>query len=601
MKLVRQLWYILTLRERVEGAVLLCGLTVGALLEAVAVGLVVPFIAVLNEPELMLNAPVGRRILSVLEIHDPQRLVIALGLALLGAFMAKSCYLLLLHRWQYRYAFGKQARLARRLMTGYLNMPYEFHLQRNSAETIKTTTDTIQRFTFGFLNGLLIVLGELLVIAALTGLLVLVQPLATLGAVVVLGIPTLLIYKATQRHLAEAGRTAELSFAAIVQWTEQAIGGIKETLVMARAGFFIDRQNYHVQRLATSFETMTLLSAVPRLIIDTLVVGALVGLPLVILAQGQNLQATLPVLGIFGVAAMRLMPSASRIATGLAHLRFHYSATETLYNELRAIEANQGRGLLTPPANGTRYRSTFRKSLVLERLTYTYPGKRDPAINDVSLTIPRGHWVGFIGRTGAGKTTLIDLILGLLAPASGRILIDGRDMQEDVPGWQQNIGYVPQDVFVIDDTVRRNVAFGLADEEIDDERVWNALRAAQVDATVRALPDGLDAGTGQRGERLSGGERQRLAIARALYRDPEVLIVDEATANLDRETEAAVIDTLARLRGEKTIIVIAHRFELVKECECVYLLRDGRIQHSGALSHLFSSDPALRELAGSVI
>ena len=218
-----------------------------------------------------------------------------------------------------------------------------FTLQRNSAETIKTTTETIQRFTFGFLNGLLIVLGELLVIAALTGLLVLIQPLATLGAVVVLGIPTLLIYKATQRHLAEAGRTAEQSFAAVVQWTEQAIGGIKETLVMGRAPFFIERQGRQVQRLADCMRLMTLLSVTPRLIIDAFVVAAMVALPLLVLAEGQSLQATLPVLGIFGAAAMRLMPSTSRIASGLAQARFHYASIEVLYDELRAIESEPRR------------------------------------------------------------------------------------------------------------------------------------------------------------------------------------------------------------------------------------------------------------------
>jgi ATP-binding cassette subfamily C protein len=241
----------------------------------------------------------------------------------------------------------------------------------------------------------------------------------------------------------------------------------------------------------------------------------------------------------------------------------------------------------------------FRRSLVLEHLSYRYPLVEQPAANDLSLEIPRGHWVGFIGPTGAGKTTLVDLILGLLTPTCGRILIDGRDLQDDVLGWQRNIGYVPQDIYLIDDTIRRNVAFGVADEDIEDERVWKALRASQADNFVRSMPDGLSALTGQRGERLSGGERQRLGIARALYRDPEVLVVDEATANLDSETEAAVVDTLARLRGDKTIIVIAHRLSVLSDCDCVYLLRQGRIQTSGRLSDLFSTDAVFREFAGS--
>jgi ATP-binding cassette subfamily C protein len=223
------------------------------------------------------------------------------------------------------------------------------------------------------------------------------------------------------------------------------------------------------------------------------------------------------------------------------------------------------------------------------------------AIEDVSLEIPRGHWIGLIGPTGAGKTTLADLMLGLFVPTSGRILVDGRDLQEDVAGWQRNIGYVPQDVYLTDDTVRRNVAFGLPDPDINDEQVWKVLRAAQIDNLVASLPDGLSAMVGERGERLSGGERQRLGIARALYRDPQVLVVDEGTANLDNETEAAIVETLSRLRGEKTIIVIAHRLGVVKDCDRVYLLRQGRVRNSGVLSELFPTDPAFRELTGSAL
>jgi ATP-binding cassette subfamily C protein len=324
-------------------------------------------------------------------------------------------------------------------------------------------------------------------------------------------------------------------------------------------------------------------------------------LPLLSLAQGQSLQATLPVLGIIGAAAMRLMPSTSRIASGLTQARFHYASTEVLYNELRAIESDRATAAPSIPPDQHRAELPFRQSLTLQQVSYTYPGKQQPATDNVSIEIPRGHWVGFVGPTGAGKTTLIDLMLGLLVPTSGTILIDGSDLRQDVSGWQRKIGYVPQDIYLIDDTVRRNVAFGVLDAEIDDEQVWKALHAAQVDATVRALPGGLDATTGQRGERLSGGERQRLGIARALYHDPEVLIVDEATANLDRETEAAVVETLARLRGEKTIIVIAHRFGVVRDCDCVYVMKDGRVQNSGALAHLFSTDPAFREFAGNAL
>ena len=592
MKLIRQLWYILNRRERINGALLLCGMALGAMFEAVSIGLLIPFIAVLKEPELVDKAPAARSVLSFLNIHEPQEMLIAIGLGLVGVFVIKSGYLVLLYRWLFRYVFEKHVNLARQLLTGYLNVPYTFHLQRNSSELIKVTTETIQRFTTGFLVSLLIVLGELLVVVALIIVLMLIEPLATFGAVLVLGIPTTLIYRSMQRRLAASGRLAERSMGSMIQWTEQAIGGIKETLVVGRALFFIDHQGYHAQRFADSWRSVMLLSSIPRLVVDTLAVSAMVAIALVILMRGQDMQSLLPVLGMFAVAAIRLMPSTSRIASGLAQLRFLYATTEVVYNELRAIERAR-----PAPTRAPSLPLPFERSIVLEHLSYRYPSMPQRAIEDVSLEIPRGHWIGLIGPTGAGKTTLVDLMLGLFVPTAGRILVDGYDLQDHVVAWQRNIGYVPQDVYLMDDTVRRNVAFGLPDHEIDDDLVWRVLCAAEVDNLVRSLPGGLDAIVGERGDRLSGGERQRLGIARALYHDPQVLVVDEGTANLDNETEAEIVRTLAGLRGEKTIIVVAHRLPLVRNCDCVYLLEHGRVRNSGACSDLFSTEPGFREVA----
>lgn len=596
MTLIRQLQYILSPRERVEGGALLCAMALGALFEIIGIGLVVPFIAVLKDPALVLDQPLAQPLLSALSLRDPHKLLIALGLGLIAAFLIKSSYLLLLNRWQCRYVFGKQVTLARQLLTGYLQAPYTFHLGRNSAEMIRVTIGTIQAFTSGFLLSLLTVLGELLVVAALVLLLVLVNPLTTLGAVFVLGVPTVFVYRAIRRRLAVSGQISQESMASAIQWTEQAIGGIKETLVAGRASFFIDRQGDQVRRLAEAGAASAFLSALPRLLMDTLAVVAMVAMALLALLLGQDMQSLLPVLGMFAVAAIRLMPSATRIASGLAQLRFLHAATEVLYNELRAVEAGKidRRTTVSPPFR-------FERALRLENLSYRYPSMTGPAIDDVSLEIRQGQWVGLVGPTGAGKTTLVDLILGLFVPTDGRIVVDGCDIRDDIAGWQRIIGYIPQDIYLLDDTIRRNVAFGLADEEIEDERVWRALRAAQLDHLVSALPGGLAAMTGERGERLSGGERQRLGIARALYRDPQVLVVDEGTANLDNETEAAIVETLARLRGEKTIIVIAHHLSVVRDCDCVYLIRQGRVRHSGPLSDLYAAEPALREFAGGAL
>jgi ATP-binding cassette, subfamily B, bacterial PglK len=597
VKLIRQLWYILTPREKIEGSFLLGAMALGACVEAVSIGLVIPFIAVLREPDLVFKAPHLQPLLSNLNIHEPRELFFLLGPALISLFAIKTGYLILLYRWLFRYAMKKEVKLARQLLTGYLSAPYTLHLQRNTAELVGVTTRSVEEFTSGFLVNLLTVLGELLVLAGVTSLLMTVEPLATLGALVVLAVPTAVAYRSTRHRLADAGRMAEQNWFLMTQWAEQAIRSVKETTISGRRAFFIDRHGYHVRNFTESLRSLAFFTAFPRLIIDTLAVSAMVAIAAILLVRGQDLQSILPLLGMFALAAVRLIPSTSRMSSSLAQVRYRYASAEVIYRELLVLRqrpSDPSSGSAEEPASPI----PFRRTLLLEHLSYRYPAAPHSAIEDVSLEIPKGHLIALIGPTGSGKTTLVDLILGLLVPDSGRILVDGRDLHANLAGWQRNIGYVPQTVYLIDDTVRRNVAFGVPEQEIDDERVWQALRAAHVDHVVRSLPGALNATVGEHGDRLSGGERQRLGIARALYRDPEVLVIDEATANLDPVTEAAIVETIGRLRRRKTIIVITHRPAFVRNCDCIYMLARGRVWNSGGYAELLSREPIFMNFCG---
>ncbi len=593
--LIKQLWYLLTRREKIEGAFLLGALGLGALFEAVSIGLVVPLIAVVKEPELLRKVPFLRPLVTTLNLR-PEQLFLILGAGLVAVFTAKSGYLIQLYRWLFGFTFRKHVQLSRQLMDGYLNAPYTFHLQRNSAELIRITTRTVEDFTFGFLVNFLLVLGELLVALAVIALLLAVEPLATLGALAVLALPAVPLYRAMHKGLGAAGRRAELSLDSMIQWSDQAIGGIKETIITGRRSFFADMYEYQVRCFGDAMRSTMFLTTISRFVIDTLAVTTMVAIAAILLERGQDLLSILPLLGMFAFAAMRLMPSVGRLANGAAKLRFYYASTEAMYQELLASQKYLSKRQMQVGPAGQPPPFAFRRSLTLEHLSYQYPISDQPAIDDVSLEIPRGHWIAIIGPTGAGKTTLADLILGLFVPSAGRMLVDGRDMRDKLSDWQGNIGYVPQSVYLMDDTVRNNVAFGVPKEDINDERVWQALQAAHVDRLVRSLPDGLNAMVGERGDRFSGGERQRLGIARALYHDPEVLVVDEATANLDGATEAAIGETLAALRGKKTIIAIAHRLQLVKNCDRIYLLNEGRLRNSGTYAELLSSDPTFFQL-----
>ncbi len=597
MKLVRQLWYILTPKERMEGALLLCAMVLGALFETLSIGVIFPFIAVLKQPELIARSNHLQPLLSHLSPSEPRDLLLALGIALISLFAIKAGYLILFYRWLYRYAMKKHVNLSRQLLGGYLTAPYALHVQRNSADLIRVTTRSVEDFASIFLVNLLIVLGELLVLGALTSLLMVVEPLGTLGALFVLGVPTALLYRSTQPGLAAAGRAAEESFAAMIQWAGQAISGVKEITITGRRAFFLDRHAFHVQRFSNSNRLLSFLVTFPRFMIDTLSVTALVAIATILLARGQDLQSSLLLLGMFALAAVRMIPSTTRLSGALAQVRFRYASAEVIYRELLGLRQRPS----DPPpipADEKTAPLPFRRALTLEHVSFSYPGTHRPAIDDVSIVIPRGYWVGFIGPTGAGKTTLADLILGLLAPTSGKILLDEQNLDDNLAGWQRNIGYVPQTTYLIDDSVRRNVAYGVPEAEIDDERVWLALSTAQVDHLVRSLPGELNAIVGERGGRLSGGERQRLGIARALYGDPEVLVIDEGTSNLDPVTEAAIVEVVAGLRGKKTIIVIAHRPAFVRNCDCIFMLARGRLRSSGRYSELLAKDRDFSEFCG---
>jgi len=581
----------------VHGGVLLCAIVCGAFFEAMSVGVIIPFIAVLKKPELLFQSRYVGPLLSSLNITDPRDLFFLLGPVLIGLFVIKTGYLLQLYRWLFRYALTKQVSLSRQLLAGFLSAPYTMHIQRNSAELIRATTRTVEDFSSGFMVNLLILLGEFFVLLAVTSLLMLVEPLATLGALTVIALPTALIYRSTHRRLSASGRMAEQSFGLMIQWAEQAINSVKEITLARCRSFFVDQHNYHVQRFTDAWQSLNFLTSIPRLVIDALAVSAVVAIAAIQLERGQDLQSILLLLGMFALAAIRLVPSTSRIGGALAHLRYHYTSTDAIYRELVALKKCQSE-TLSVSAERPISPMPFRRALVIEHLSYSYPVAHQPAIVDVSIEIPRGNWVSFIGPTGSGKTTLADLMLGLLVPTSGQILVDGRNLHDDVASWQRNIGYVSQNVYLMDDSIRHNIALGVPEEDIDDGRIWNALRAAQIDQLVRSLPGELNSGVGERGGRLSGGERQRLGIARALYRDPEVLVIDEATANLDPGTEAAIVEAIGELRGKKTIIVITHRPAFVRNSDCIYMMARGRIRNSGPYAELLSKEPDFVEFCG---
>lgn len=594
----QKLLYLFTRRQKVQGLALAAGMLFGAGLEVLSIGMVVPIVTLMSDPERAFNMKFVGPFLTTFGIDDQREMLLGGGGAMIVIMVIKSSYLAGLYRAIYRFVFRQQVNLSCELLEGYLTAPYTLHLDRNTGELVKNCTETTFRFVAGYTLWLLITITELLMLGAIVSLLMIVEPVATIGALLLLVAPAALFFIAVRRRLAAMGTVREQSVALLLQWINQSLGGIKEVLLLNRPQFFLDHYRVQAARAADATRTLLFLNQMPRLVIESVAAIGMFGVIIALVLGGRDLQEILPLFGMFAVAAARMVPSLNRIITGLNSMQFNRAALDNLYSELRDTRARKPTVAIDADPGDAGSRLPFTDAIEIVDTSYRYPNSERPAVSNLSLRIKKGSLVGFVGPTGCGKTTVADVILGLLKPTEGSILVDGRNIQDALFDWQRQLSYIPQEVYLLDGTIRQNVAFAVASDEIVDERVWQALRRAQIDDVVRELPLGLDSPVGERGVRISGGERQRLGIARALYRDPLVLIVDEATASIDSETEAAVMRALEALRGDKTLIVITHRLATVRNCDEIFVMKDGRIQASGTYAELVQRSTEFRQLAG---
>jgi ABC-type multidrug transport system fused ATPase/permease subunit len=404
-------------------------------------------------------------------------------------------------------------------------------------------------------------------------LLLAVEPVGALVVVALLGLAAWGFQRFTHHRIARWGAARQLHDGLRIQHLQQGLAGAKDVILTGREDAFLAEYEVHSRGTARAGQLQQTLQQLPRLVLELLAVCGLAGLVFVMIQRRQSIDGLLPTLGLFAAAAFRLMPSANRVIGAFQNVRYALPSISVMYDEVRLAPAER------PPSQGKPVQ--FTRQLVLESVSFRYAAAAAPALADVSLTVDAGSTVGFIGGSGAGKSTLVDVILGLLQPQSGTLRVDGREVRDDLRGWQNLIGYVPQSIFLTDDTLRRNVAFGLPDSQIDDQAVRRAIVAAQLGPYVDALPEGLDTAVGERGVRLSGGQLQRVGIARALYHDPQILVMDEATSSLDTETERGVMEAVYALHGRKTVLIVAHRLSTVENCDYLYRLDNGRISAQG--------------------
>jgi ATP-binding cassette, subfamily B, bacterial PglK len=569
-----KIWRLLGPEDRRLAVGVFAGLLVGMVFETLSIGVIIPALALFSDSDAASRSPFLSDVLRKFGNPSQGMLVVGGLLAILVLYGIKSLVLLRLVWQQARFLASIRQNTSRRLFETYLMQPWTFHLQRNSSELIRNATTEVSMFVQGC-QGLLVAAAEACVTTGIAVLLIGMEPVGAFVTGVTLVLATWAMQAVLRHRIIRWGEKRQKAEGLRIQALQQGLGGAKEVKIFGREFEFLEHYRAAEQQASHAIQMQLFSGQIPRLWYEVLAVAGVAALGIVLILQGASAAILISRLGLFAVAAFRLMPSLYRLVAGLQTIRFLKPAVDMLSEEFALPN--------TPAQVNPGSRFSFKEGIYLEDVSYSYPLANQPAVRGISLAIHRGSAVGIIGESGAGKSTLIDLMLGLLDPDSGCIRVDERDIRTDLRAWQNSIGYVPQSIYLTDDTIQANVAFGVPSQSIDVDAVHRSLRAARLLEFVTKLPNGVNTLVGERGVRLSGGQRQRLGIARALYWDPPVLVLDEATSALDSDTEAGVMDAVNHLHGEKTLIIVAHRLTTVSRCDKVFRLAQGTLGPSSAV------------------
>jgi ATP-binding cassette, subfamily B, bacterial PglK len=599
MNYLARFLYVLSVKRTELLLIVFLFLTI-SLLDAVGIGLVGPFIGLAAKPELIQHNAWLSNLQEYLGLKNTNQLIAVLGLVIIVIFYFKSFFYYQIQNYVYKFCYSQQVKLRLRLLHTYLSLPYTFHLRTNSAQVLQNISGESATFIYSIAIPLLNSIANAFVLFVLLLLLAKTDLLATLGILGLL-LVAIIPFHYFRHRVARWGKEGLEANTETLRIVNHAIGGLKETKVIGCEKFFetqLSEQTNKYARAASRFHVFQLL---PRIVIEALLITFVVGFVSLSLILAQRAENLVSVLGIFAIASIRLMPSASQLISAMGLLRNNTPTLNAIYLDLKELEKPESidyikmfgsevtgnSGQSKDISNGLRAKPlAFEHKLVISNLSYCYPGANENALTDVSLTIAKGESIALIGKSGAGKTTLVDVILGLLIPQSGDIRVDDFSVYEALRSWQDLIGYIPQSIFLTDDTIKGNIAFGVPEDQIDPRRLDQAIRSAQLSELVEQLPDGIQTMVGERGVLLSGGQRQRIGIARALYHEREILVLDEATSALDNETESLIGEALLKLSGTKTMIVIAHRLTTVEHCDRIYVMEKGTVVRSGSYEEI---------------
>ena len=568
----KKLSYIFSKRDKYKIALLLCIMVAGSFLELLGVAVFQPFVNIIMMPDSIQENPYLARIYQMFGCSTTESFLTVVAVGIIVIYVVKNVYLWIEQNLILKFTYGVQQKLSTRLLTTYLAEPYTFHLNKNIAELQRSMQEDTGLFTQVLMHTLQLI-AEVVVCVVLGVYLFSVSNSITVVIVGLLILCVVLFTKLTKRFTEELGKESQLYKGKLYQWVNQSLGGVKEVKVLNREDFFISSYRDYYTLYIKGVRINRLLSISPKYMVEAVcMTGLLIAIILKLNFGHGELDTFIPQLATFAVAAFRLLPSVGRINEHVNNILYAVPSVDLIYGDLKGIEDYQES---EGEEEGKEW--SFEHEITAKHITYAYPNTDTNVLEDANCVIPKGKTVAFIGSSGAGKTTMADIILGLLAPQRGKILVDDIDVFKNLTMWHHQIGYIPQVIYLSDDTIRNNIAFGIHEDQIDEEAVKTALKKAQLAEFVDTLPDGLDTIVGDRGVRLSGGQRQRIGIARALYHDPEILVLDEATSALDNETETAVMEAIESLQGSKTMIIIAHRLTTIQNADIIYEVGDGKV------------------------
>ena len=572
-QILKKMNVLLDRRQKLAMAGLMVLMVIGAFLQTAGVGLLVQAVSVVIDPGAVEKSRMVRAFYDLLGCRDFQSFSVTVMALLIVTFAVKNSFLFLQQKLTFAFVYTNQFRTSERMMRNYLRRGYEFYLNADTAVVQRNITSDVNNM-YALILALLQLLSDGVVSLFVVGYCLMSNGLMTMVLAFSLVALMAAVKKVLKPVMHKAGEDNQNYYSRLFKWIAQTVQGIKEVKIICKEQYFVDEYCKCGKGYVDAVQRYSLYNNVPKLLIETVCIAVMMGYMIVLTLTGTSTENMLEVLSTLAAAAFVLLPAVNRInnqINSIAYFEpFFMGVSDNLQEEIEDDKVDMSFAR-------EEEKLPLERAIELKDITYAYPNTDKLIFDHAELRIDVGSAVGIVGTSGAGKSTIVDVLLGLLEAKGGGIYADGVDVKSCYRSFLKNIGYIPQTIFMLDDTIRRNVAFGVHDQDIDEERVWEVLREAQLDKFVKSLPEGLDTGIGERGIRLSGGQRQRIGIARALYYDPEVLILDEATSALDNDTEAAIMDSINRLQGRKTLVIIAHRLQTIEKCDVVYRVEDGKI------------------------